>query len=207
VQPAPPLSPARRSPLSSLSPEQEADTVRLRRAAKAKGGFYMEPEAALIFVVRIRGLMDVAPKTKKILQLLRLRRINNGVFLRVNKATLNMLQKVEPYVAYGYPNLKTVRELVLKRGFGKAAGGARVPLTDNAVVEAALGEHGLICVEDLVHELFTVGPAFKQANNFLWPFALSAPRGGLAEKRRHFVEGGQAGNREHFINNLVRAMN
>uniref|UniRef100_UPI0025A0C125 uL30 family ribosomal protein n=1 Tax=Klebsiella pneumoniae TaxID=573 RepID=UPI0025A0C125 len=98
---------------------QEADLIRLKREAKAKGGFYVEPEAKLVFVIRIRGINDVAPKTKKILQLLRLRQINTGVFLKVNKATLSMLQRVEPYVAYGYPNLKTVKELVYKRGFGK----------------------------------------------------------------------------------------
>jgi large subunit ribosomal protein L7e len=28
--------------------------------------------------------------------------IFNGVFLKVNKATINMLRRVEPYVAYGY---------------------------------------------------------------------------------------------------------
>jgi len=76
----------------------------------------------------------MAPKTKKILQLLRLRRINSAVFLKVNKATLNMLQKVEPYVAYGYPNLKTVKELIYKRGFGKV-NKDRIPLTDNSIVE------------------------------------------------------------------------
>ncbi|CDP18042.1 unnamed protein product [Coffea canephora] len=43
------------------------------------------------------------PRTKKILQLLHLRQIFNGVFLKVNKAMLNMLQGIEPYVAYGYP--------------------------------------------------------------------------------------------------------
>ncbi|KAI8114420.1 hypothetical protein M9434_002544 [Picochlorum sp. BPE23] len=186
--------------------KQEADLVRLRRAGKANGGFYVEPEAKLLFVVRIRGMNDVAPKTKKILQLLRLRRINSGVFLRVNKATLNMLQKVEPYVAYGYPNLKTVKELVYKRGFGKV-GKDRIALTDNSIVEKALGESGIICVEDLIHEIYTVGPNFKQANNFLWPFRLSSPKGGIDKKRLHFIEGGQAGNREHLINNLVRNMN
>lgn len=30
-----------------------------------------------------------------------------------------MLQRVEPYIAWGYPNQKTVRELIYKRGFGK----------------------------------------------------------------------------------------
>jgi len=185
---------------------QELDLIRLKREAKAKGGFYVEPEAKVVFVIRIRGINDVAPKTKKILQLLRLRQINTGVFLKVNKATMNMLQRVEPYVAYGYPNLKTVKELIYKRGFGKV-NKQRVPLTDNSVVEGTLGAHNIICVEDLVHEIYTAGPAFKQANNFLWPFKLSSPKGGIDKKRLHYIEGGQAGNRQEYINNLVRAMN
>ncbi|KAI3721074.1 hypothetical protein L2E82_32078 [Cichorium intybus] len=74
------------------------------------------------------------PKTKKILQLLRLRQIFNGVFLKVNKATLNMLHMMEPYVTYGYPNLKSVKELIYKRGYGKL-NKQRIPLTDNSIVE------------------------------------------------------------------------
>ena len=197
----------------------EADLVRLKREAKLKGGFYVEPEAKLIFVVRLRGINQVHPKTKKILQLLRLRQINNGVFVRANKATMNMLRRVEPYVMYGFPNLKTartppprplrsrapcfspavllrtrgaqacfiffggsptsarapaaptdsqqksptdsqVKELVYKRGYGKV-NKQRIPLTDNSVIEGVLGKHGIICIEDLVHEIVTVGPHFK----------------------------------------------
>lgn len=72
-----------------------------------------------MLVVRIRGIIGVSPKVRKILQLLRLRQINNSVFVKLNAATIKMLRLVEPYVAYGYPNLKTVRELIYKRGFGK----------------------------------------------------------------------------------------
>jgi large subunit ribosomal protein L7e len=32
-------------------------------------------------------------------------------------------------------------------------------------------------------------------------------RGGIDKKRLHYVEGGQAGNREGKINNLIRRMN
>ena len=71
----------------------------------------------------------------------------------------------------------------------------------------ALGKYNIICIEDLVHEIYSVGPAFKQASNFLWPFKLSAARGGMDKKRLHYIEGGQHGSREHYINNLVRNMN
>jgi large subunit ribosomal protein L7e len=113
---------------------QELDLIRLKREAKKAGGFYVEPEAKLVFVTRIRGINDMHPKTRKILQLLRLRQINNGVFMKVNKATMNMLRRVEPYIAYGYPNMKSVRELVYKRGHGKV-GKDIIPLTDNSIIE------------------------------------------------------------------------
>ncbi|BBN05430.1 large subunit ribosomal protein L7e [Marchantia polymorpha subsp. ruderalis] len=186
--------------------QQENDLIRLKREAKLKGGFYVEAEAKLMFVVRIRGINDMHPKTRKILQLLRLRQIFNGVFMKVNKATMNMLRRVEPYVTYGYPNLKSVRELIYKRGYGKL-NKARTPLTDNSIIEEALGKFGIICIEDLIHEIYTVGPHFKEANNFLWPFKLSAPLGGLEKKRNHYIEHGDAGNREDKLNALIRRMN
>jgi len=186
--------------------QQEKDTVRLKRAAKAKGGFYVEPEAKLLFVIRIRGLNKIHPKTKKILQLLRLRQINNGIFLRINKATMGLLKFVEPYIAFGYPSLKSVKELIYKRGYAKINNN-RIPLTDNKIVEEHLGKFGIICMEDLIHEIYTVGPHFKEASNFLWPFKLSSALGGMDRKRVHYVEGGQAGNREVEINKLISRMN
>ncbi|EPS63412.1 hypothetical protein M569_11371 [Genlisea aurea] len=186
--------------------KQERELIQLKREARLKGGFYVSPEPKLLFIIRIRGINALHPRTKKILQLLRLRQIFNGVFLKVNKATLNMLHKVEPYVTFGYPNLKSVRELIYKRGYGKV-NKQRIALTDNSIIEKALGKYGIICVEDLIHEVVTVGPHFKEANNFLWPFQLKAPLGGLKKKRNHYVEGGDAGNRENYINELIRRMN
>jgi len=118
-----------------------------------------------------------------------------------------MLRLVEPYITYGEPNLKTVRELIYKRGYGKVDK-QRVPLSNNAVIETALGKYDILSVEDLVHEIISVGPNFKQASNFLWPFKLSNPTGGWRTRKfKHYIEGGDQGNREHNINKLVRQMN
>ena len=38
-----------------------------------------------------------------------------------------MMQRVEPYIAWGYPNHKTVKELIYKRGYGKVAPFTRHP--------------------------------------------------------------------------------
>ena len=70
----------------------EKAAIDARRAAKAAGDIYVAPEEKLLFVIRIRGINGVAPKTKKILQLLRLRQLHNGVFVRVNAATIKMVR-------------------------------------------------------------------------------------------------------------------
>lgn len=162
--------------------DAEREKIRLARVAKSEGSFYVPDEAKLVFVVRIKGINKIAPKPRKILQLLRLLQINNGVFVRMTKATLEMLKVVEPWIAYGYPNLKTVRELIYKRGYGKV-NKQRIALTDNSIVEENLGKYGIVCMEDLIHEIITVGPNFKQAANFLWPFKLSNPTGGFRARK------------------------
>merc|ERR1711903_335194 len=118
--------------------------VRMHRQAKAAGNHFVDAEAKLAFVVRIRGLNDMHPKTKKILQIMRLRQMNMGVFMKLSKASMEMLKRVEPYLSYGYPNLKSVRELIYKRGYGKI-NKQRLALNDNAVIEKGLGAHGIMC--------------------------------------------------------------
>jgi large subunit ribosomal protein L7e len=50
---------------------QEADKIRLRREAKKNRGFYVEDEAQLVFVIRIRGINDMAPKVSTLHQCMR----------------------------------------------------------------------------------------------------------------------------------------
>jgi len=185
--------------------DQERDEIRLRREARKEGNYYVPGDPKLAFVMRIRGINQVSPKVKKVLQLFRLRQINNGVFIKLNKATINMLRICEPYITWGTPNLKSVRELIYKRGFVKINGN-RTPITSNDLVEGSLGKFGIICVEDLIHEILSVGPNFKYASNFLWPFKLNTPSGGWRKKVNHFVEGGDFGCREDKINELLKKM-
>jgi len=184
--------------------EQKAE-VDNRRKARAEGSYYVPAESKVILMVRIRGINHLAPQVRKILQLFRLRQIHNGVFIRVNRATLNMIKKIEPFVTFGYPTRKTISDLIYKRGYGKI-NKQRIPITTNEVIEKALGQFGIICVEDLINEIYTVGTHFKAANNFLWSFKLESPKGGFNNKRHPFQQGGDWGNREEEINQLAKRM-
>jgi large subunit ribosomal protein L7e len=184
---------------------QQRDLLRIKRTAKKQGNFYVQDEPRLAFVIRIRGINGLHPRVRKILQLLRLRQINNGVFVKLNKATVNMLRIVEPYIAWGYPNMKSIHDLIFKRGFAKVKG-QRIPIVDNKIIEEKLGSRNIICIPDLIHEVASVGPNFRQTTNFLWPFKLNTPTGGWRKKTTHFVEGGDYGNRETKINELLHRM-
>ncbi|CAB9506360.1 60S ribosomal protein L7 [Seminavis robusta] len=185
----------------------QKEAIENRRKAKASGGFYVPAEPKVALVIRIRGIIGVHPKAKRVMQLFRLRQLNNATFVKLNEATIRMLRLIEPYVTYGYPTRSTIQKLILKRGFGKL-NNQRIPLGENTVVEEGLGKLGICCVADLINEIYTVGPNFKQANNFLWPMKLSNPKGGFSSKTKllHFLEGGEAGARGEEINKLVKKM-
>ncbi len=109
------------------------------------------------------------------------------------------------FIYFSYPTRETIRKLIYKRGYGKI-NHQRIPLSNNRLVDSNLGKHGISSLEDLVNEIYTVGPHFKEANNFLWTFKLRGPRGGFSQKRHPFQRRGDWGNREIYINDLVKKM-
>ncbi|OWK13482.1 hypothetical protein Celaphus_00014515 [Cervus elaphus hippelaphus] len=91
--------------------------------ARKAGNFYVPAEPKLASVIRIRDLQ--------------------WHLLRLNKASINMLRIVQPYIAWGYPNLKSVNELIYKCGYGKI-NKKRIALTDNASIARSHGKYGII---------------------------------------------------------------
>uniref|UniRef100_A0A2K6AG00 60S ribosomal protein L7 n=1 Tax=Mandrillus leucophaeus TaxID=9568 RepID=A0A2K6AG00_MANLE len=126
--------------------------IRMARMARKAGNFYVPAEPKLAFVIRIRGINGMSPK------LLCLRQIFSGTSVKLNKASINMLRIVESYIAWGYPNLKSVNELIYKPGYGKI-NKKRIALTDNALIARSLGKYGIIYLY--------CWKRFKEANNFL----------------------------------------
>lgn len=108
--------------------------IQAKRDAKKAGNFFVEPEAKIAFVIRIRGINKLSPKQKKIMQLLRLRQLHNGAFVKLNRATWNMIRYVEPLITYGYPTRSTVQKLIYGRGYAKV-NRSRIPINDNSVID------------------------------------------------------------------------
>jgi len=79
--------------------EDRIEITRKRQAKKA-GNVYVPAEPSLAVVIRIRGINQVSPRVKKILLLLRLRQIGNTTFVKMNKATIMMLNIAQAFGKY-----------------------------------------------------------------------------------------------------------
>ncbi|XP_061668866.1 60S ribosomal protein L7-like 1 [Syngnathoides biaculeatus] len=188
------------------SHKKRRDDTRIHRLGQRPPAPLPPAKYKLAFVVRIRDIRGVSPKVMNVIQKFRLRKIFSGTFVRICNTSVMMLKIVEPYVAWGYPNLKSVRELILKRGRTKV-GKSAVPLTDNTFIEEHMGKHGIICLEDLIHEVHSVGKAFQETNNFLMPFKLSVARYAARDKAGLLKDLGKPGFRGTDINTIIRQLN
>jgi len=134
---------------------------------------------------------------------LKLTKKNTGVFL---KSTDDVVQKIlmcEDHITYGYPNRKCIEQLIFKRGF-LDVDGKRSALVNNLLIEKKLGSLGIVCVEDLIHEIECLGENFERVNELLWPFVVKQKDDVYSSKP--FNKGGDTGCREEKINQLVLSL-
>ena len=116
-----------------------------------------------------------------------------------------MLKIIAPYVVYGYPTLKTVKDLIYKRGFTKVTG-TRQALTNNELIEQHLGQYDIICLEEIIDHIYNCGEHFIEVNKFLSPFHL-APAKTIEGTRVQLKETPKAGNLKEKINEFIESMN
>ncbi|XP_059857467.1 large ribosomal subunit protein uL30-like [Delphinus delphis] len=186
--------------------QQLRDKVRLRRLEVKPHGLEVPDKHSLAFVLRIERINGVSLLVQRTIARLRLNKIFSGVFMQVTPQTIKTLRIVEPYVTWGFPNLKSVQELILKRGQAKVKNKI-IPLTDNTVIEEHLGKFDVICLEDLIHEIAFLGKNFQVISGFSCPFQLSVARHATKNRVGFLKEVGSPGYRGECINQLIQQLN
>merc|ERR1712078_424219 len=72
--------------------------------------------------------------------------------------------------AGGPPTLQTVTDLLHKKAHIRGTKeGPVLPLQDNRVIEERMGQHGLLCVEDMVDSIYKGQDNFDIVQKFLLP--------------------------------------
>ncbi|CRK93012.1 CLUMA_CG006465, isoform A [Clunio marinus] len=163
-------------------------------------------ENTLIVAIRHRGTHIASEQCMTMLNMLNLHRMHQAVFLRFTPEVSTILSLVEPYVIYGTPDVGSVRDLIFKYGFVKY-NGKKSAISSNIQIEEIFGNIGIICVEDIVHEIISVGPNFDKVTKMMYPFVLPNPKDGwLGKKGLAFKKGGVAGFRGDKLNELLKTI-
>jgi large subunit ribosomal protein L7e len=163
--------------------------------------------ASMVFAIRIREDAGKVPKeVYNVLARLRLKSASTGVFLKYDPVTRKYLHLVEPWVVYGKPSEGIVKDLLERKSFGNVRG-EKTPLSDNTILERELGnEHGILCMEDMVHELNTAGDSFNAVSKFLWPFPLSSIHSKFEKEKLALKQGKDYGDKGEAIDDYIKMM-
>lgn len=220
TEPAPRKSNRRRSFLKPDSfvadfRKAERDAKRIKRNF-LKTGFRLTAksidENRLVLIYRHRGKRIANQDVIKALRRLSLPFEKTASFHRLSPEVHAWLKIVEPYVVWGYPQMTVIHDLIFKYGavqkVRNTEGPKTIPLSSNKLVEDIFGSLGIICVDDLVHEIMTLGPHFDKVQQRFKSFALRNPTGGwkTSRKGKLYSIGGEAGFRGDQINALVKLL-
>lgn len=196
----------------------ERDAKRIKRNF-LKTGFRLPgagiEENRLVLIFRHRGKRIANQNVIKAMRCLGLPFEKTASFQRLSPEVHAWLKIVEPYVIWGYPQMTVIHDLIYKYGAvtpPRTPGALKRPkalmITSNKVVEDIFGSLGIICVDDLIHEIMTIGPNFDAVRQRLRSFGLRNPSGGWKTSRKGKLRsiGGEAGFRGDEINALFKLL-
>jgi len=137
----------------------------------------------MIIVIRIKGMVEIAPKVKETLFRMRLRRKYAAILLKPTTENMKLLKKVRNHVAYGDLSKETLSKLIEARG-------QPIDKTKPVNVKAVLEQLD------------------KGSNLSIKPFFRLHPARGGIDSKKHFGVSKKAvlGDNKDKINDLVERM-
>ena len=148
-------------------------------------------------VVKVRGSINVKPKIKETMKLMRLNRVNHCVIVPKNETYDGMLKIIKDYVTWGEVDVETT-ELMLENS-GKTSGNA-------IFTKKELKDSSFKTMKALAKNLSEGKVVMRDVPKLKPLFRLHPPRKGYEGIKRSFKEGGALGYRGEKINQLIRRM-
>ena len=148
-------------------------------------------------VIRVRGSINVKPKIKETMKLMRLNRVNHCVIVPENETYDGMLKIIKDYVTWGEVDVETT-ELMLGSS-GKTSGNA-------IFTKKELKDSSFKTMKTLAKNLSEGKVVMRDIPKLKPLFRLHPPRKGYEGIKRSFKEAGAHGYRGEKINQLIRRM-
>jgi len=149
-------------------------------------------------IIRVRGTVNVNPKVKRTLQLLRLSRTNHCVLVEENPVSKGMLQIAKDYVTWGEIDKDTLMALITKRGMLQGDN----PITDEYLKTST----PFPSVEKLAEALLARKFVYRDIPEVKPLFRLNPPKQGYRTIKRSVQNKGSLGYRKDAINPLIQRM-
>ncbi|MBI5228351.1 uL30 family ribosomal protein [Candidatus Micrarchaeota archaeon] len=125
-------------------------------------------------VVRVRGIAKINPRINKTLELIKLAKPNNCVFIEDTPQNRGMLLVIKDYVTFGPVNEETVYKMLYKRG-SKGSVSLRDSMKEAELKKAAKEIFGGKKTAEFADPVFRLSPPSKGFKNIKLPY----PRGDL----------------------------
>ena len=153
--------------------QQKSYTIykRKKNAVKEGNAPIEKKDEGVILALRVKGSKAVSKQEDHFLIQMGMTKKHNAVFVQNSIANLKTLKKCENHIVYGYPSKALIDELLRYRGFAKVDD-KKVALADNNMVEEALGDIDIICIEDIAACLHK-DENIDRINEFLYTFLMS----------------------------------
>lgn len=152
--------------------------------------FYVSEEPKWHFI-RIRGISGMSPKVQKVPQLLHLCQILSGTSVKLNKASVNTLRTVEPFVSWGAQTWRQWMGWSTRVFMAKSAKSELPWQITHWLLSLLLNLTSSAWKIWFVRSILLEN-ASAEETTACGPF----PWGAVKKMTTHFVEGGNAGNRE-----------
>ena len=144
---------------------------RKKNAVKNKTTIIEKKAETAILAFRVKSSDNAANQEKGILNSLNLTKKFNASFIENTITNLEALKKWENCVVYGYPTRNLIEDLIKRRGFAKVDD-KKTALTNNNVIEDALKDIDIICIDDLIDSIYK-NQNIDRINKFLYTFLMT----------------------------------
>ena len=151
-----------------------------------------------IFLVRIRGRVNISKEKENVFKMLHLSREYHGTIIDNRSSYLGMIQKIKDYSTWGEVYHDSI-SLILKKK-GRLKGNKK--LTDQLAKEIL----GYESIEDLSQAINDSKISIKEVSGLKPVFRLHPPKGGFKNKINKAYPKGELGYRGENIKELISRM-
>ncbi|ESL09718.1 60S ribosomal protein L7 [Trypanosoma rangeli SC58] len=163
-------------------------------------------ESRVVLIVRARG-KQIPPEVSAALRRLGLMKLYAARLLCLNPRTDPLVKQLGPFCIMGHPDPAQLEELLRMRGsLWNEETQTRRLISGNLMLEQALGQYNILCIEDLCDALVKKTEHVQEVLQHIAPFDFHPPRQLFMERHRSVHQKLEIVNKDSFAAYLAQQL-